>query len=218
MIEVNLLPGATKRPSRRTRHLALPRLGRLPEFDRRLAFVAGAWALSLILGGWMQYSASSRKAELELRIDSEAQDSAHYATLIKANERLMARRDTIAQKLELIQKIDAGRYIWAHVLDEIGRALPQYTWLTNIYYVEPDTTAEQPTPRFRIEGRTGSNLALTQLMRDLEASPFIRSVSLVGTEGATEAGKFVHSFILEAQYEVPPPDAIETVPLFKPED
>ncbi|MBX6362827.1 MAG: PilN domain-containing protein [Gemmatimonadetes bacterium] len=218
MIEVNLLPGATKRPSRRTRSLALPRPGRLPEFDRRLAFVIGAWALALLLGGWMQYSASSRKAELELRIDAEAQDSAHYATIIKANARLTARRDTIARKLELIQQIDAGRYVWAHILDEISRALPPYTWLTNIYYVEPDTTAAQPTPTFRIEGRTGSNLSLTQLMRDLEASPFIRNVTLVGTEGVTEAGKFVHSFILEAQYEVPPPDAIETVSLFKPED
>jgi hypothetical protein len=72
------------------------------------------------------------------------------------------------------------------------------------------------SPKFSIEGRTGNNLALAQYLAQLEQSPFIRNVRLRDSQLVREEDKLVYSFLLEADYEAPPPDVIETVPLFTP--
>ncbi len=216
MIEVNLVPGATRRPSRRRVALKLPSFkGGFGKLDPYLAAVVAAWIVCPALVGFMFFSTQHRKAELALDLEKARQDSAHYALTIKANERLRARRDSIADKLQLIQDIDANRYIWAHLLDEIGRTLPDHTWLTLVSEL-PDTSAH--LPHFQVDGRTGNTFALTEFMKDLEASPFIHDVQLVSTSIVKDQGKEVHSFSLQADYEVPAADAIQTVPIFKPEE
>jgi Tfp pilus assembly protein PilN len=218
VIEVNLLPGAKKRPARRSAKpsFSLPKLGGdASSFDRATIGIVAAWILGPGLILWMFLGTGSRREELNLSIEQAVQDSARYAAVIAAQENLRARRDTIARKLEIIQEIDAGRYIWAHILDEISRALPEYTWLTRITPIESDGSL----PNFQIVGRTGNTFALTRFMTDLESSPFIREVRLTTTEQVREQGdRVVHEFILLASYEEPPADAIETVPLFVGED
>lgn len=212
MIEVNLHPGASRRPSRRSIGLSvsLPRLGGLVR-DPWLAFVIAAWIVGPGLVLWMFLGTRSRSAELTAAIEQAVQDSARYARLISAQEALQARRDTIAQKLVIIQEIDAGRFVWAHILDEISRALPEHTWLREINALQSDG----PFPRFQIIGRTGNAFALTRFMQDLEASPFVRSVRFVSSELVRESNdRVVHEFFFEAEYEEPPADVIQTVPLF----
>lgn len=56
-------------------------------------------------------------------------------------------------------------------------------------------------------------------MDNLEASPFIRSVRLITTElvvdnSAGTGDREVHQFTLDAAFEDPPQELIETVPLF----
>ncbi len=214
MIEVNLLPGAAKRARRRKAAFSLGSLGRQSSGSRLGKFhtaAIGAWILALAAIGWMHVDASAQRENLQLEIDQAVQDSARYAALIASTESLRARRDTIAQKLQVIQEIDAGRYVWAHVLDEVSRAVPEYTWLTGI-----DQLDGGPLPSFRIEGRTGNTFALTEFMKNLEDSPFIRGVRLASTDLVREGDRLVHSFSLEAAYEEPAAELIETVPLFMP--
>lgn len=218
MIEVNLLPGASRRPARR-RSVRLPfsfsALGKLPGLDRWTLAVAGGWIVGPAAIVWLFLGASSRRDELNLRIEQAVQDSSRYATLIAAQEKLRARRDTIAQKLQIIQEIDAGRYIWAHILDEVNRALPDYTWLTRITHMDTGGTL----PEFQITGRTGNTFALTRFMKDLEASPFIHAVRLTTTELVkVEGDRLVYQFILLATYEEPSPELVEMVPLFAVEN
>ena len=215
MIEVNLNPGATRRPARRRAPLKLPDFKGKLKLDRILALAVAAWIVGPALLGWMFFSTQHQMAEVSLDLQEAQSDSAHYASVIQANDRLRARRDTIARKLQLIQDIDANRYIWAHILDEVSRTLPSYTWLMTIAEV-PDTAAK--TPKFQIDGRTGNTFALTEYMKDLEASPFITGVRLISTSIVQDQGKDVHAFSIEARYETPPPDAVQTVPLFKPEE
>ncbi len=218
MIEVNLNPGAARRPTRRKAGFSLGggrKLGaakpRQP-IDRWGLFAVLGWVVLVAGAGWMFMSARARMDELDIAIERAVRDSAHYAAVIASTERLQARRDSIAHRLQLIQEIDAGRYVWSHILDEIGRALPAYTWLTSVAH-----TSEGPPVAFRIQGRAGNTFALTQFMKDLEASPFIRGVTIVSTQLINEKEKVVQSFILDATYETPPPDRIETVPLFASE-
>jgi len=223
MIEVNLKPGAGKRPAKKR---GMPKLASLrsltkeggagmPQFDRLTMAAIGAWLIIVPLTGFMFVSGRAKRDDLKASVEGAVADSTKYANIIQANKTLLERRDTIARKVNIIQQIDAGRYVWPHVLDEVSRVLPPYTWLVEVAALEADST--EKAPKFRIEGRTGNNFALTKYLQDLEASPFIKNMKLVSTELIRENEKLVYSFLLEATTEEPPPDAIQTVPLFAKE-
>jgi Tfp pilus assembly protein PilN len=70
-----------------------------------------------------------------------------------------------------------------------------------------------PGPVFNLEGNAGSTEALTRFMKNLEASPMIREVSLVTSERTDVQGRTVLKFTLEARWEEPDSGFVETVPL-----
>ena len=219
MIEVNLVPGSTRRTSRRMPSIAalssLRGMKGLPTLDRLTMAAIATWLIMLPLTAFMFISDRGKVNDLNVSIEGALADSTKYANIIAANKKLMERRDTIARKVNIIQGIDAGRYVWPHILDETSRVLPPYTWLVEITALASDSTEKDP--KFRIEGRTGNNFALTKYLQDLEASPFIKNVKLASTELVREREKLVYSFLLEAYYEEPPPDVVQTVPLFAKE-
>ncbi len=209
MIEVNLIPGGKKRVSRGPRRsLKLPSMEALPK-DR---WVLGSGAVLVVLGAlaaFLYFTTASRRSELTVLLEEAVADSARYADLIQQSERMTARRDSIAQRVAIIQELDGDRYTWPHVLDEVARALPDYTWLTDLLQVSGGAQ-----PQFRIVGRAGNNFAVTQFMENLEASLFIRHVELISTEQVVDQERIVNQFTLEAFFERPPAELLETVPLF----
>lgn len=213
MIEINLVPGTAKRTGRR-----MPRLGggigsfKVPAFDRALALIVAGWLVGLALVGYLHASTSAELADLTAREEAGVADSIRYAAQRQQGEALRARQDSIAQKLQLIEQLDDGRFIWPHLLDEISRALPAYTWLT----VAHDVAGASP-PRFQLQGNAGTFPALSRFMVNLELSPFIRGVTLIMVNRATVDERIVQEFVLEGNYENPPPDAIRTEPLFAAE-
>jgi len=66
---------------------------------------------------------------------------------------------------------------------------------------------------FRIVGQTVDVQALTQFMKNLEASPFIRNVQLTRSDLVLSDNKEVTEFQLEAQSENPPTSALQMIPL-----
>ena len=77
----------------------------------------------------------------------------------------------------------------------------------------PALSAESAGPVFNLEGNAGSTEALTRFMKNLEASPMIREVTLVTSQREEVLGRTVHRFTLEARWEEPDSGFIETVPL-----
>lgn len=211
MIEVNLLPGGRKRVSRGLKvSLKLPSLsaGALPKDPWLLGSAAVVVAVAAAVV-YLYLGVSGRQSELEVLVEEAVADSARYADLIEQNNRMRARRDSIAQRVAIIQEIDGDRYVWPHILDEVARALPDYTWLDELVQLSGGANL-----RFRILGKAGNNLAVTRFMENLEASVFIRGVELLSTEQVVEEGRMVNQFHLEALFERPPADLLETVPLF----
>ena len=217
MIEVNLLPGGNKRrPSKRgggggsfLGKLSVPSLGSL-SFDVYTMAAVVVVAGVLGLGGWSYLGLSSRQENIQVLLAEAVQDSTNYADLIQRNATLAARRDSIAQKVDIIQEIDALRYVWPHLLDELARALPDYTWLTEVIQVSSGETVD-----FQVRGLAGNNNAMTRFWRQLEDSPFIRSVQLVQSEQILQpGGQLVVQFQLNCVYARPPLEFLETIPLF----
>ncbi len=214
MIKVNLLPGGKRRGSRG------PKLSfRLPVFGGGLGdrWVMGSAAVVAVLAGvagYLYFTVGGALSNLDVEIGAAQADSARYVDEIAQNNLLEAREDSILQRATIIQEIDEDRYVWPHILDEVARALPDYTWLTEVVQVSLGDVLQ-----FRIDGRAGNNFAVTQFMENLEASLFISNVDLLSTEQVLEdAGGYsraVTAFSVEAFFERPPPELLETVPLFE---
>jgi len=221
LIQVNLLPGGKKRSSRGRGFsfgFSLPSLrgggggggGGLPGNPYVLGAVA-AGVVSLAVIGWLYFDVTGDMEETQVAVEEQRQDSVRFADIIQRTNQLTARRDSIGQRVAIIQDIDAGRYVWPHVLDEVARALPDYTWLRELTQLQTDPL------QVRLAGQAGSNFAITNFMRNLEASPFLRGVILERTEQApspVDQTDIIYNFELTATFESPPLDQLQTVPLF----
>jgi Tfp pilus assembly protein PilN len=238
VIRINLLPGGatTRRAPTRGTGGGGPSIPKLPG-DPRLAGLGGAAVLFLILAGFFWYSLGNKRTALAAQVERETADSVRLARTISLMNQLQARRDTIERKIDVIRSVDGQRYTWPHLLDEISRSVPQYTWLTKISTTEEEEAAPAAAgpapadsagvdsasapaapvapagPAFTLEGSTGSTQALTRLMKNLEASPLIRDVALVTSEQATQDRRTFLKFTLEARFETPDSSLIETVPV-----
>lgn len=173
-----------------------------------------AWVLGLAAAGWMYLSLTNQREEVDVAVAAQVQDSARFAELIAQVQSLLARRDSIIQRVDIIQGIDQDRYVWPHVLDEVARALPDYTWLTSMIQVSPP-----PTLQVQLSGQAGNNFAVAEFITRLSESPFIRVADLVSSsqtvQNRGEAGQqIVYDFILQVHFQPPPPEILETVPLF----
>lgn len=214
MIEVNLLPGSRKGPSRGGLSFSLPSFGG-GDLDR-WTVLAGVLAIGALAGiGWMWLSAETAVEETEVALQEAVQDSIRFADVIERTELLRARNDSVVHRVSVIQEIDEGRYVWPHVLDEVARALPDYTWLDQLLEVGGSGADVQ----IRIGGKAGNLFAQSVFMQQLEASPFLRDVRLIRSEQTIEqsegtSGQVVYTFELEASFVQPSDEILETVPLF----
>jgi Tfp pilus assembly protein PilN len=96
--------------------------------------------------------------------------------------------------------VDQGRFRWPHLMEELSRSRPEYTWLTSVVRREELGDENQ----IEITGVTFSNLTLTQFMTSLEGSPYLERVSLIGSNRSNVDGVDVTSFALVAAYIQPP--------------
>jgi Tfp pilus assembly protein PilN len=217
MIEINLLPGSVKRTKRKSGGglpaVAMPKI-KLPPMDKYIMAAIGMWAVAILLIVYMQLSTTSKLAAAKVQYNKLVRDTAAAHDKIELLKQLNGRSDTIAAKLKVIQELDAGRFDLAHILDEIGRNVPDYTWLVSI---QPAEGSGGPmNPSFRIEGRMGNPFALPKFIIDLESSPFIANVTLKKQQPVIENGKPMYMFSIEGTYEQPPAGITRTVPLFGP--
>jgi len=224
VIEVNLLPGGKKGAARgglfaglagslkglRGGGSSTPRAGG-GSVDPYMAFFAIAASITIGYAGWAYTSVNGESEELGVQLEAQVRDSVRFADLIQRTTLLTARNDSIAQRVAIIQEIDAGRYVWPHILDEIAAAVPDYTWLREVIHAGGDPL------QIRVNGRAGSIYAITNFMRRLEASRFFRAVQMDRAEqvpSEASPSDLVYVFELTMTYQTPPWDELETVPLF----
>ena len=169
---------------------------------------------SITLSAYFALSTRGRTAGLEEALATALADSARSAALIEKMRMLEASRDSIAARAAIIREIDARRYLWPRVMDEVAGVLPAEAWLTRLAQLAP---LEDPV-RFEVEGMTRDNFSLTRFWNAMESSPFIRNVRLISTENvsAEAAGGEVgdlYYFVLQAETENPPPEMLDFVPV-----
>lgn len=246
MIEINLLPGARK--AKRTKAAAIDIRALLGDFTTR---VRDPWLISAVAGvvigvgaaGFMYWRTSSREATLTEELQKAVQDSTRYAAILRERNVAEAQRDSVDRQVRVIRTIDGQRYVWPHVMDEIMRALPPYTWLRSLQQTsavpavgpeveagvskragggsaaaqqaEADEAAAAQTVTVRLVGQTVDVQALTRFLRQLEDSPWLEGVNLARTEDvlAQPANKEVKEFTIEMRIARPDSTHVRRVPL-----
>jgi hypothetical protein len=185
----------------------------MPKRDNWSLAAGVALFLAIFGAGWLFMGVSGVAEELTVQIDGAVSDSARYAGIIERSSALQVRSDSIVSRVTVIQEIDQRRYLWPHLMDEVARALPDYTWLTRFSQV-----VEGEVVTFQVEGRAGTYFAMTSFMENLEASPFIEGVNLVSSTQVPvgNSEQLVYEFVFDAIESIPPPEILETVPLFDP--
>jgi Tfp pilus assembly protein PilN len=222
MIEINLTPGASRKSKGRGAGFSLASVVGDRQTSLKDPFLLAA-ITSLIVAagtvGMMYLTQSSTAADLAAREEQAVADSTRFATVLRQRRSAEAKRDSVMKQLQIIKAIDADRFIWPHVMDEVSRALPPYTWLKSLAVSSPQAPPLGTGPalpelaKFRLVGNTVDIQALTRFMKLLEASPFIQNVQLTRSELAMLDGKEVTEFMLEAMYERPDSSMIVTAPV-----
>ena len=160
MIEINLLPGAGKKKSRgkgagagvNFAALASGIIGKVK--DPWLVGGLAAVILVVVGVGMLHVKQTARARALTERQQKAVQDSTRYAAVLSEKRKAEAQRDSVLRQLNVIRSIDNNRFVWPHLLDEISRALPQYTWLTSVRQTsEPVSAAARPVAAANTRGR-----------------------------------------------------------------
>lgn len=206
MIRINLLPG----PQRKRRGGGGFSLGSATELLAKvknplmigvvLAWVAG---LGAAVGLWVLQTRQLAAVQDEHgRIEAEAR---RYRTLIREKRRAEGLRDSLRAEINAIRVIDAERYVWPHILEEVTKALPDYTWLVSLQNMAAtfddlaDSTVAPPL-RFAIEGRTPDLSAYTRFVSQLTASPWVRNAEFGAVQSVLEDERAVQSFTVTVTF------------------
>ena len=229
MIEINLLPGKKKKAAGAGFRLSLP------DFRAILTQVKDPWLIAAI-GAWVVVGGGgaalfitgrARLAAAEARLDAVKTEKRRYDIVIAQKRQAEKVRDSLVAQINMIRSIDADRYIWPHVLDQVTKALPPYTWVTRVQSVGPaaagaapgqqvsvqtDSTGA-PLVRVSIDGRTVDIQAYTTFLRQLAASPWFTDVTPASSQVVIEADRPVTSFNVMVRYRVADSVYIRTVPL-----
>jgi type IV pilus assembly protein PilN len=151
MIEINLLPGAAKKAKRGGPGMSLGSVAsavrtRIKD-PSMLAAVVSVVLAGAAVGG-LSVTQSRTSADLTAREEKAVRDSARFATVLRERRSAEAKRDSVLRQLQVIRAIDDDRFVWAHIMDEVSRALPPYTWLKSLAVTSatPAVAAVTPPP------------------------------------------------------------------------
>jgi Tfp pilus assembly protein PilN len=232
MITVNLRPGLKRK--RAGSPLAGAFAG-AKAFGARVKDPALLVAVAAWVGvvGWLGFTWVSNATELralEPRLEQSRAEHKRFKSFLDQKHKQEQIRDSLVTQITTIQGVDGDRYVWPHVLDEVTRALPAYTWLVDLSAAPTPTPPPVPagqakdakkqpvdsTPRglsFQLNGRTVDIQAYTRFLRNLEASPWITDVMPVSAQTIVEQERAVTAFTIRARFKQADSAYIRTVPL-----
>jgi Tfp pilus assembly protein PilN len=189
-----------------------------------------AWLGYVVIGTTRELNA------LEPQLEETRAEHKRFKAFLAEKRHQETIRDSLVAQIGVIRTVDGDRYVWPHLLDEVTKALPAYTWLVDMGFAAPaaappaasspanakadakeDTTAAvpfvSPPVAFNVNGRTVDIQAYTRFLRQLEASPWITDVTPVSAQTVIEKDRPVTAFTIRATYRQADSAYIRTVPL-----
>jgi Tfp pilus assembly protein PilN len=232
MITINLRPGLKRKRagSPMSRVFEQVRDLKTRVTDPLLLVAVLSWVGVLGFLGFVYFGTTRQLDALEPKLEQAKAENQRFKTFLAEKRRQEVIRDSLVAQIQTIRGVDGDRYIWPHVLDEVTKALPAYTWLIDVGMVgatpgtpaaaapraagdTTDTVQVKPAVQFQINGRTVDIQAYTKFLRQLEASPWISDVTPVSAQTVVEKERAVTAFTIRASYQPADSAYLHTVPL-----
>ena len=220
MITVNLRPGQKRKRAGGGGKEILDRLKAIGTTVKDPMLLA-AGLVGILVAAYLGYgfvSTHRELAALQPKLEQAQDEHKRFQGLLQQKKRAEMIRDSLLAQISTIRSVDGNRYVWPHVLDEVAKSLPPYTWLTSLAVqgqpavVDTADTTARPM-QFRMEGRTMDLQAYTRFLRQLEASPWLLDVTPLEASTVVEAERPVTRFTILATFKQADSAYIRTVPL-----
>jgi type IV pilus assembly protein PilN len=137
--------------------------------------------LTLVGVGWRYWAIGQQEVEVAREVAAAQREEQRLAEILKQVEEFDVRKKQLEQRVTLIDGLRKGQNAPVHMIDQISRALPEMTWLTNL--TQKDFT-------LTIQGRCLSLTSLSDFVGNLEASRFFaRPVEIIDSAVVPGDGK-----------------------------
>ena len=240
MITINLRPGLKRKRAGSPMSRVFEQMRGLKTrvTDPLLVVAVVSWVGVLGFLGFTYLSTSQQLSALEPKLEQARAENQRFKAFLAEKRRQEVIRDSLAKQIRTIRSVDGDRYVWPHLLDEVTRALPAYTWLVDLGpagatatarpatpapapapaakgAAAKDTTGPAPAPavQFEVNGRTIDIQAYTKFLRQLEASPWITDVTPVSAQTVVEKDRPITAFTIRGTFKQADSAYIKTVPL-----
>ena len=216
-IAINLVPGAKKKTG--GGGFEMPDFSALAGAikDPLMVGAIAAWAVAIGFVGYVFVGVNGQVSDLETQAIAVRAEAEQYDHLLQQQRQVSDLRDSLVLELEAIREIDADRYVWPHILEEVTKALPDYTWLVSVTNLAtPQAIGDSgppPAVRFQVEGRTSEIAAYTRFLRQLANSPWISNVEDGPARRVVVDGRNMTSFEITVTFQPADSAFILTVPV-----
>jgi type IV pilus assembly protein PilN len=137
--------------------------------------VLGSLILVIVIAGlgWRYWALGQMAARLEAEIENAKREEARLQEILRQVKEFEARKAVLQARLDLIDSLRQGQNAPVHMVDQVSRALPDMTWLTQMNQ-SPDGYT------LTIQGRCLTLTSLSDFIGNLEGSRyFIRPVEIM---------------------------------------
>lgn len=198
MIEVNLLPKGYRK---KAFSLSLGKTG--------VYLASGAAGIILMMFGITFYQ-MNQISELEQNIDRARQRAAMLQKDIQMVDALTDIKGKISNRMRTVDKLDSHRSSWVRILEDLGRNVPEYIWLSRFEEtaleakpaVKSSDQVSQPTnatPTVRpveIEGYAFSLNSLASFMINMMRSDYFDEIELASIDEVTFGEQAAYDFVI----------------------
>jgi type IV pilus assembly protein PilN len=203
--------------------------------DPLLLVAVLSWVAAAGFLGYVFLGTTRELSALEPQLEQTRAEHKRFKAFLAEKRHQETIRDSLVAQIGVIHAVDGDRYVWPHLMDEVTKALPAYTWLVDLGIAGPapaapvaaqpaaaapakpaDSVAAAPMHvpvAFTVNGRTIDIQAYTRFLRQLEASPWVTDVTPVSAQTVIEKERPVTAFTIRATYRLADSAYIRTVPL-----
>ena len=192
MIRINLLTSERKAAKGASKGLAFQAGQKMMILGSLILIVAVA-AL-----GWRYWALGQQAAQLTADIEAAKREEARLQEILRQVKEFEARKAMLQARLDLIDTLRKGQNAPVHMIDQVSRALPEMTWLTNMQQ-SPDGYT------LTIQGRCLTLTSLSDYIGNLESSRyFMRPVEIVDSTvvPATDKTPDLISFTIRGTFQM----------------
>ena len=192
MIRINLLSVDRERTKR----------GALIPAAQRVTIVASLIILTTFLGiGWKFWSLHQDSIRVDDELANGEREMQQLRSVLAQVQKFESSKAQLQQRVTLIEQLRRGQSGPVHMIDEIGKALPERLWLTDLTQKGDDLV---------LAGMTTSFTGLSDFVANLETSAwFKKPIDIVDSQVTTDAkAGDIFKFSVKAVFnnpEAPPP-------------